>query len=125
MKMGVMLRPTMLPLCLIAALLGTPLRQVEAADDLARSFAELGQGPVVEMSDGGVGDDPEASILNAGGATFSFPATSCLAMADVSYPSTVPPLVVDHRDDGTRGELAGHFPVCSTRRLAQLQCFLL
>jgi hypothetical protein len=56
----------MLLLCLIAALAGTPLRQAEAAGDLARSLAEMGGG-VVEEVDGGVGDDAGEAILRAGG----------------------------------------------------------
>ncbi len=62
-----MWRPTMFLLCLIAALAGTPLRQVEAAGDLARSLAELDGGDVVEQIDDGVGDDSGETILKPGG----------------------------------------------------------
>jgi hypothetical protein len=60
-----MWRPTMRLLCLIAALAGTPLRQAEAAGDLARSLAELDGGGVVEEIDGGVGDDAGEAIVRA------------------------------------------------------------
>src|SRR5947209_894402 len=55
-------RSTMLLLCLIAALSGTPLRQAEASSDFARSRAEPGQDHV-ETIDGGVGDDAEVAVL--------------------------------------------------------------
>jgi hypothetical protein len=51
----------------IAALAGTPMRLAEAADDIACSLAELGGGGVVEIPNGGVGDDPEAAIKTATG----------------------------------------------------------
>ncbi|MCA1685337.1 MAG: hypothetical protein LC745_05015 [Planctomycetia bacterium] len=49
-------------LSLIAALSGTPLRQTEAAHDFAGSVAELGCGDVIEVADGGVGDDSGDTI---------------------------------------------------------------
>ena len=52
-----MWRWTMLVMCLIAALSGTPLRQAEAASDLARALADLDASGDVEVPDGGVGDD--------------------------------------------------------------------
>ena len=62
-----MWRFTMLLLCLIAALAGSPLRQAEAAGDLARSLAELDGGDVIEAVDGGVGDDAGETTLTASG----------------------------------------------------------
>jgi hypothetical protein len=59
-----MWRPTMLVLCLIAAMAGTPLRQAEAAGDLARSLAELDDGAVLEEIDGLVGDDAGEAIVS-------------------------------------------------------------
>ena len=53
-------------LCLLAALTGHPLRQAEAADDLARSMAEDGYAHVLEEADGGVGDDSGVSLCKAG-----------------------------------------------------------
>jgi hypothetical protein len=76
-------RLTMFLPCLIAALSRTPLRQAEAADDFARSIAELGRGDVIETLDGGVGVDTEASILKAGSDTHFLSATILQAMADV------------------------------------------
>jgi hypothetical protein len=52
----------MLGLCLVAALFGPLLRRAEAADDLARSIANLTEPSDIEPSDGGVGDEPEAGI---------------------------------------------------------------
>ncbi|WP_435018846.1 hypothetical protein TA3x_000833 [Tundrisphaera sp. TA3] len=49
-------------LSLIACLAGTPLRQAEAAHDLARSIDELGEGALVEEVDGGVGDDANVAL---------------------------------------------------------------
>ena len=57
-----MWRWTMLVMCLIAALSGTPLRQAEAASDLARALADLDASGDVEVPDGGVGDDSGATI---------------------------------------------------------------
>jgi hypothetical protein len=62
-------RFTMFLVCLIAALTGSPLRQAEAARDLARSLAELEGGDVIEVVDGGVGDDAGETILTAGART--------------------------------------------------------
>jgi hypothetical protein len=53
-------------LCLIAALSGSPLRQAEAAYDLARSLDELAGDHVIETIDGGVGDDSGETVLKAG-----------------------------------------------------------
>jgi hypothetical protein len=60
-----MWRPMMFLLCLIAALAGSPLRQAEAAGDLARSLAEMEGGDVIEAVDGRVGDDSGETILKA------------------------------------------------------------
>jgi hypothetical protein len=48
---------------LLAALSGPLLRQAEGAEDLVRSLAELGCPPLVEETDGGVGDDAGAAVL--------------------------------------------------------------
>jgi hypothetical protein len=75
-------RSTMLLLCLIAALSGTPLRQAEAASDFAHARAELGQDHV-ETIDGGVGDDAEVAVLkDGGGDTSSFQAMIPLATVE-------------------------------------------
>jgi hypothetical protein len=53
-------------ICLIAALSGPVLRQAEAAGDLARQIAELGDAGSAEKPDGGVGDEPESALLRVG-----------------------------------------------------------
>jgi hypothetical protein len=57
-----MWRSVMFLLCLIAAISGTPLRQAEAASDLARSLEEPVPGDDILVPDGGVGDDSDATI---------------------------------------------------------------
>ena len=49
-------------ICLVATLSGPLLREAEGAEDLARSLAELGHGPLIEEVDGGVGDDSLGSF---------------------------------------------------------------
>jgi len=119
-----MWRLTMLLLCLIAALSGTPLRQAEAANDFARSFGEFGQGDIIETIDGGVGDDEEASILKAGGDTHSLVATILLAMADVCFTPPSPVSSLPKIGDRRRADLTDSLPASSDRRFAWLQCFL-
>lgn len=48
---------------LLAALAGTPLRQAEAAADLARSLPEFSQTADLDAPDGGVGDDSGVATL--------------------------------------------------------------
>lgn len=50
---------------LLVVLMGTPLRQAEAAYDLSRALAELFQAANIETPDGGVGDDSGVGTLNA------------------------------------------------------------
>lgn len=120
-----MWRPTMFLLCLIAALAGSPLRQAEAAGDLARSLAELDGGDVIETIDGGVGDDAGESILAAGGRTCLHPINldgpslgdppSSPILAGANSPSDVGVLAPAHPTD----PLAAHH----ARRFARLQAF--
>jgi len=56
------LRRLMFLLSLVAALTGTPLRIAETAHDIACALAESGGGDVIEVPDGGVGDDSDATI---------------------------------------------------------------
>jgi hypothetical protein len=56
-----MWRRTMLLICLISAVSGTPLRQAEAASDFARSVGEIGESGI-DAPDDGVGDDSEVAI---------------------------------------------------------------
>jgi hypothetical protein len=109
----------MVLLSLIAALAGTPMRLAEAADDIACSLAELGGGGVVEIPDGGVGDDPEAAIKTAvGHVTASFADADGLSSCPILDPPAPPRLLRTRACLPTR-------PVASLpRRLALLQCFL-
>ena len=114
---------TMLLLCLLAALSGTPLRQVEAAGDFARRFAESEQGPIIEMVDGGVGDEAELSILKDGGDPASDPSAIFPDLGDVppSPPASASsrPGIGDRRGDDPSGPL----PIGDAGRFAWLQCF--
>ena len=78
-------------LSLLAALSGTPLRQAEAASDLARSLAELLPAADLESPDGGVGDDSGVGTLTASHG----PAADALAAPDLFFlpppASSVPP----------------------------------
>jgi hypothetical protein len=123
--MGSMWRLTMYLLCLIAALSGTPLRQAEAANDLARTLGEFGEGRLIEPIDGGVGDDAEASILKAGGDTQSMSTIAFLAMTDVQCTPLIPRSSLQNVSDRCRVDPCGWLPASSVRRLAWLQCFLL
>lgn len=119
-----MWRLTMCLLCLIAALSGTPLRQAEAADDFARSIAELGDGNVVETVDGGVGDDANETVLKAGAEVHPATASVALPTAD-RLPPVQPPLLSQPASDGRRWEGSTPWPTASpVRRHAWLQRFL-
>jgi hypothetical protein len=120
-----MWRLTMLLLCLVAALSGTPLRQAEAADDFARTFGECGQGDALHTVDGGVGDDKEVSILKAGGDAQSLPATILLAAVDAHYSSLIPASFLPTIGYCDWAEPLGSLPASSARRCAWLQCFLI
>jgi hypothetical protein len=109
----------MVLLSLIAALAGTPMRLAEAADDIACSLAELGCGDVIEIPDGGVGDDPEAAIrADIGHIT----APSADVDGFSGYPILDPPVPphIFRLEAGRPTRPAASLP----RRLAMLQCFL-
>lgn len=115
---------SMLLLCLIAALSGTPLRQAEAASDFACSLAELGEDHV-EVIDGGVGDDANIAVMKAASESYSFRAMMPLATGEgflgpllTAGPSS-PGLGCCRPMDG-----AAMFPAGSGRRHAWIQCFL-
>jgi hypothetical protein len=114
---------TMLLLCLIAALSGTPLRQAEAASDFARSRAELGQ-EHVETIDGGIGDDAEVAVLKDGGYTSAFQASLPLATAGGLLTPLLP--LMFSPGFGRRCPLGVAVTLSpgSARRHAWLQCFL-
>lgn len=87
-----MLRLLFLGTCLIAALTGTPLRQVEAAEDLARSLAQWAGEHVFEVVDGGVGDDAGDTVLNHGSDDFlALPALSSTLSAGWFVPPAPAP----------------------------------
>jgi hypothetical protein len=65
----------MIVLGLLAAIGGTPLRLVEAADDLARALADLDEPDDLEPSDPGVGDDSGVAPWKAGATLPPCPAT--------------------------------------------------
>ena len=119
-----MLRLTMFLLCLIAALSGTPLRQAEAANDFARSHGEFEQGHVIEMIDGGVGDDSGATILKAGGDTHALAAMMLLVSADAFLTPLLPALSLPNIDDRHWADRLSSLPGGSAQRHAWLQCFL-
>jgi hypothetical protein len=122
--MAAMWRMTMVVLCLIAVLSGTPLRQAAAADDYARSIDNYGQPHVLDTPDGEVGDDKDLSVLKAGSNTHSLTATNLLAIADVYFLPSIPFLSLPDIGDRRWADLSGSLPACSGRRSAWLQCFL-
>jgi hypothetical protein len=117
-------RLTMFLLCLIAALSGTPLRQAEAASDFARSHSEIGQGHVIGITDGGVGDDSGATILKAGGDTHPYPAMILLAPAAALLTPFPPASSLPNLDIRRSADRLASVPAGSAQRHAWLQCFL-
>jgi hypothetical protein len=114
---------TMLVLCLVAALSGTPLRQAEAAGDLARALGELEQGQVIEIVDGGVGDDTNVSILKAG-AIASRQASALLMPADPLPALRKTPALAAQNDHGLRAERRAWLTADPGTSCAWLQRFL-
>jgi hypothetical protein len=105
---------------LLAAVAGTPLRQAEAADDLARALAELGDGDRIEMVDGGVGDDSGDTIK-------ADPSHAPLLLMIADAPPAAPPGNALPCPGPILLSRAGrnHPPPASPpQRLALLQCFL-
>jgi hypothetical protein len=123
MEVGAVRRPTMVLLCLIAALSGTPLRQAEAASDFARSHSELGQGYAIELIDGGVGDDSGETILKAGGDTHPLQAPILSATADTFLTLFLPDSSLPNGTDRRRADRWASLPTGSAQRHAWLQCF--
>jgi len=122
--MAAMWRMTMVVLSLIAVLSGTPLRQVAAADDYARSIDAYGQSHVLDTPDGEVGDDKDLSVLKAGGDTHSLTATNLLMMADAYFMASGSFLSPPNIGDRRWADLSGSLPACPGRRSAWFQCFL-
>src|SRR4051794_30591910 len=106
-------------MALIAALSGTPLRQVEAASDLARSIAELGDGNIAEETDGGVGDDAHVALAADDDSDHSPDAWDGGLLAPTSLRCLIPQagLYRPARESSPP-------PTCPGRRQAWLQCFL-
>ena len=111
-------------LCLIAALSGTPLRQAEAASDLARTLAGFGAGHVMETIDGGVGDDSGETVLKA--CVDADLASASIMSATVDWLSQpfLPVLSLPGTDGRHRADRTASLPAGSVRRHAWLQCFL-
>lgn len=69
------MRRLMFTLSLIAVLSATPLRQAEAAHDFACAVGDPDEGTEIEVPDGGVGDDSDATIrasITSAPTTFTF-----------------------------------------------------
>ncbi len=111
-------------LCLIAALTGTQLRQIEAAHDLARSVAELGSGHRIEIIDGGVGDDSGETVVHAGAADHVAGATFLPADPEGLSPPLRPAPSDSGPGDRSRDDRTTSHPAGSVRRHAWLQRFL-
>ena len=111
----------MLLLGLLAAFSGTPLRLVEAAHDLAHAIAELELevGSDIEPTDGGVGDDSDATIkANPAHVPFAW-----MFALELPRPSSLAPPArpIPHRP----ADPPPRPPSSHSRRLALLQCFLI
>jgi hypothetical protein len=110
-------------LCLLAALTGTPLRQAEAANDLARSLAELDDGDLIEEVDGGVGDDSGVTVQEAANDRALVDASILRAtdwlIAPPALDQPLPGVIA-----GRQGDRAIQLLARSSRRHAWLQCFL-
>ena len=114
-------RALMLVVCLVAAAAGTPLRQAEAAEDIARRVAESDAGESeIEVVDGGVGDDSGETVLDRQAAahalTDAMPPAPPYRLLSIAPP--LPPVVATNRRDYGMTP-----PERSARRQARLQCF--
>jgi hypothetical protein len=119
-----MWRFTMLLLCLLAALAGSPLRQAEAAGDLARSLAELDGGDVIEAVDGGIGDDAGETIPAASRRACADRKSDRPAINDGPGPSMCSPASPSTGGDITRPHQPTRQPTSPpARRYAWLQAF--
>jgi len=112
-------------LSLVAILSATPSRQAEAADDFARSMAELGEGNRVEEVDGGVGDDSlEALRIDANEARASLAITP----ESSDFKAWLGPILPDSVSEPDRSRLGvaviSRLSARSSRRQAWLQRFL-
>ena len=111
---------TMLLMCLIAAVSGTPLRQAEAASDLARALADWKARRRIEVPDGGVGDDSDATIKANNG---DVPARSPYLLMSARVAQALP-LGPASRLFEVAGPSSAAADASLSLRLARLQCFL-
>jgi hypothetical protein len=114
----------MLLLCLIASVCGTPLRQAEAASDFARLFTEFGHGDVIEMPDGGVGDDENVSIIRVNAETYGLAAMLSPESVHVSCSPPISAFTAAAVGDVRMCDLSRLRTAVSHRWFAWLQCFL-
>jgi hypothetical protein len=113
------LRHLMFVLNLIAALAGTPLRMAEAAHDFACSVAESGVDYVMEVPDGGVGDDSDATIKAEFTNTPDTNTSASILTGWVCLPLPSSGHILDRQADPSLPPV-----VKLLRRLARLQSFL-
>jgi hypothetical protein len=106
-------------LSLIAALSATPLRQAEAAHDLACSLAELVGGDTIEETDGGIGDDSDATILSK----MSLASLDLAISGPAPAPTFQTPAHYSPIFPRVEGRAISPPPRSSTRQ-ALIQCFL-
>jgi hypothetical protein len=116
-------------LCLILALAGQPLRQSESASDFARALTHIiADSDVIEIPDGGVGDDSGVATLRGGTSHVTDPAGSPFcnpwAPADDLPSFTLTFLTFDPGASRRRLEQAPGFPIGARQRHAWLQLYL-
>jgi hypothetical protein len=116
-------------LCSIAALSGTPLRQVEAASDFVRGLgAPRDTRDILVEPDGGVGDDQNETIRQAG-VGHHLALLVCVSLdswAATDYPSLpiLAVLLLDGSAPAPVEERAPWPPPGAARRQAWLQLYL-
>ena len=123
MEVTTVWRLAMSVLCLIAALAGSPLRQAEAAGDLARSLSELDGGAVIEEIDGGVGDDSGETILSVGRHTCTDPTSHLASIGQVPAFTAIAPAIPRDVDGLPPARPMGLPSAHRARRHAWLQAF--
>ena len=112
------MRRFLVVLALMITVSATPLRLLEAAHDLANTIAELGGESVIEITDGGVGDDSDATLLVRS-------ASVAAALDWVSLPYHSPWISLVEDDGSTaRSHPSGPRAPSVPRRLALLQRLL-
>lgn len=121
-------RPAAL-LCLLIALAAQPLRQAEAASDYARALTHLlAPTDVIEIPDGGVGDDSGDATLKAGTsptavAVWSSACDLCGALGGLPLSFILAPSTPDPLTSRRQTEEAVWLPLGACQRHAWLQSF--